>query len=111
MRISDWSSDVCSSDLTIAGLEPARDRWIGKMEGHGHSRPVESGHRLMTERDLIAFNFLYPAHRLIGCRFRSDLCRSRAGNRPRLDARQTCLGRSEERREGQEGVSKFSFRW
>src|SRR3546814_17825525 len=36
MRISDWSSDVCSSDLTIFATEPAaRRRGIGRRGGKG----------------------------------------------------------------------------
>src|SRR3546814_8945161 len=33
MRISDWSSDVCSSDLFVAilALEPATTHWVGEM--------------------------------------------------------------------------------
>src|SRR3546814_3629235 len=29
MRISDWSSDVCSSDLAVFRLEPSRDACLG----------------------------------------------------------------------------------
>src|SRR3546814_9201244 len=46
MRISDWSSDVCSSDL----LEPAAFRAAPETVGRGHAptgfrRPCRSGHR------------------------------------------------------------------
>src|SRR3546814_12426307 len=33
MRISDWSSDVCSSDLNVAALAPVRV--CGDIPGHG----------------------------------------------------------------------------
>src|SRR3546814_7403268 len=34
MRISDWSSDVCSSDLGVAALAPARHRlWLAHPTG------------------------------------------------------------------------------
>src|SRR3546814_20138084 len=34
MRISDWSSDVCSSDLGVAALAPARHRlWLAHPPG------------------------------------------------------------------------------
>src|SRR3546814_12052013 len=34
MRISDWSSDVCSSDLFAAWAEPAlKRRWFGEADG------------------------------------------------------------------------------
>src|SRR3546814_1007455 len=49
MRISDWSSDVCSSDLafpkrTERGQEPAR----GKLDRRGqcHRRPPRRGHKI-----------------------------------------------------------------
>src|SRR3546814_7607345 len=29
MRISDWSSDVCSSDLVVPDLEPVRQKAVG----------------------------------------------------------------------------------
>src|SRR3546814_9727502 len=35
MRISDWSSDVCSSDLQIAERQHPRDGQVGKPEGRG----------------------------------------------------------------------------
>src|SRR3546814_16887404 len=37
MRISDWSSDVCSSDLRRAGVEaePAHPEQAGADQGHG----------------------------------------------------------------------------
>src|SRR3546814_8668320 len=46
MRISDWSSDVCSSDLLGSvwpegaelDLQVTRSRWEGLDEGHGHLR-------------------------------------------------------------------------
>src|SRR3546814_6192095 len=54
MRISDWSSDVCSSDLT-APLHPAtprRERHFAVVRGdEGGARPqVEIGHPLADQR-------------------------------------------------------------
>src|SRR3546814_17967886 len=34
MRISDWSSDVCSSDLDRAGLAGLEDRQVGERDPH-----------------------------------------------------------------------------
>src|SRR3546814_11815913 len=50
MRISDWSSDVCSSDLILSLARPA-ERTIARQEaleherdqiGHGFAHPVDS---------------------------------------------------------------------
>src|SRR3546814_6419401 len=48
MRISDWSSDVCSSDLTVAVMADARDlqksvgngdgAWFATQDGDGRGR-------------------------------------------------------------------------
>src|SRR3546814_8000882 len=43
MRISDWSSDVCSSDLVFAALEQARDSVKAAANGfHGQLRVAMS---------------------------------------------------------------------
>src|SRR3546814_7847109 len=34
MRISDWSSDVCSSDLLIAAAQPKRDYYLQSWRGN-----------------------------------------------------------------------------
>src|SRR3546814_2852773 len=41
MRISDWSSDVCSSDLPSEDLDNAESRDNGTASSHSGSRPVE----------------------------------------------------------------------
>src|SRR3546814_1946890 len=43
MRISDWSSDVCSSDLTarIFRARVVNPRWIGAMQRHGYKGAFE----------------------------------------------------------------------
>src|SRR3546814_4138477 len=60
MRISDWSSDVCSSDLRVlpgkvvaAGdVEPGQqsvgERVVGAMTGHGASSPGSDGSSIVT---------------------------------------------------------------
>src|SRR3546814_14146477 len=100
MRISDWSSDVCSSDLTGRGLvadfaagtgggtRMRRDagRMIVRLDLH------QDMHGLVVRApDVIAFR--KPAHR--GVTF---------------DHRRVVL-RSEERRVGKECVSTFRSRW
>src|SRR3546814_942102 len=83
MRISDWSSDVCSSDLVLpAGLEAAG----GRVTHFG--MPVDPGNlMLMGELDG------RPAVGLPGC------------------ARSPKTNRSEERRVGKASVSTGSSRW
>src|SRR3546814_18714147 len=95
MRISDWSSDVCSSDLP---QRPVRGR-------HAPAR------HLRLQADLLrAPAEIVGAIRLVD---RDDRARPRS---PRLDpdrARRSraCRSRSEERREGKECVSRCSTRW
>src|SRR3546814_9225629 len=42
MRISDWSSDVCSSDLLLQGFRPQGLRLPGRLRG-GHAAPAPPG--------------------------------------------------------------------
>src|SRR3546814_8482369 len=52
MRISDWSSDVCSSDLL--GIIAAQDRVRTVQEGHLAAKTVEDAGEL--DRDIAASN-------------------------------------------------------
>src|SRR3546814_19635785 len=89
MRISDWSSDVCSSDL------PLRGRTIGI----GHPSEIE---------------FPFAEKRRLHGRRRRETLQSRAGGCI-VGGGITRLGegeaRSEERRVGKECVSTCSYRW
>src|SRR3546814_7312647 len=87
MRISDWSSDVCSSDLVI---EPAFGRAIsGEMLGARHHRGVAG--------EVVALKAPHP---------RGGEAAAEIGVLARaFDAR------SEERRVGKEGVSTCRYRW
>src|SRR3546814_12866848 len=99
MRISDWSSDVCSSDLDAAPALRPRIRaatWIGNRRWN---LLFDSGETLaLPEEDaaraLVKFAELDGADRLLGKGFL------------RFDMR-----RSEERRVGQECVSTCRSRW
>src|SRR3546814_11090324 len=59
MRISDWSSDVCSSDLVIAGQQPWRgdreaqggDAGDGGERELGHAGTLFGVERARTDRD------------------------------------------------------------
>src|SRR3546814_16287783 len=102
MRISDWSSDVCSSDLRAGyGIPP-----IGR---YGHQCAVAAKR---DARRLPAVHAQYPAQglRLVAARARqAGLVR---------DARQAGAGvlsrnlrRSEERRVGKRWVSTCKYWW
>src|SRR3546814_16548072 len=85
MRISDWSSDVCSSDLPVAGIVPAQQRLGGDDRAVG-----KADLRLIDERELVALD--------------------RAAQ---IDLELRAIGklRSEERSVGQECVSTCRSRW
>src|SRR3546814_12229748 len=88
MRISDWSSDVCSSDLAIA-VEVARatvDTVVDEIRAVGTLQPNES----VVVRPEIAGRII------------------RFGFEEGADVE---AGRSEERRVGKECVSKCRSRW
>src|SRR3546814_3318175 len=44
MRISDWSSDVCSSDLCLGGIMSRGEGYHRVSEARLHQRTVENGH-------------------------------------------------------------------
>src|SRR3546814_4215952 len=91
MRISDWSSDVCSSDLhraLVIGTEQ-----IGAQRRTGEDRAVD------LDRHIVAGLLTDPLPS------RSDL---RTGF---LIEMNPVVGRSEERRVGQECVSTCRSRW
>src|SRR3546814_19007141 len=123
MRISDWSSDVCSSDLAVH--DPARqarhgDRRgaafanaaLGKGAAGEHAEPVErlgEGREGQRERGFGAIDAAaIPVAPLVGQaligRDRSAVRNFKAGEVERV-------ARSEERRVGKEWVSRFCSRW
>src|SRR3546814_11292862 len=93
MRISDWSSDVCSSDLLRCG-----------------GRPADAGGESGAELE-------FPLERLSFCPHPcSEHIQDRACDGPieipdEEEFGQTLKGRSEERRVGNECVSTCSSRW
>src|SRR3546814_19033727 len=116
MRISDWSSDVCSSDLGISSravqlvdlarndLQPAipilgfdSERLTPKVS----VRPHAHGLRLQCYREIIAWS-PHTKKRDRG---------AKPGPRAGLEAAEGMLGRSEERRVGKEWVSTCRSRW
>src|SRR3546814_18676847 len=86
MRISDWSSDVCSSDL---GLRAARSRAVGRSTDRADGQ-CEGCDAEVAGAEIPAGAFA-------------------AGGAPGGGAR--CAARSEERRVGKESVSTCRSRW
>src|SRR3546814_11065752 len=105
MRISDWSSDVCSSDLT-------KYRSIsGAMEGDRVMTPAPIGHRAAARHAPSARDRPTDTNRYswYGCApDRSTGWAIAARHRRRHD---TSAARSEERRVGKAGVSTCRSRW
>src|SRR3546814_18984721 len=106
MRISDWSSDVCSSDLRIAG--PRRHPELRPRAGrHPRARPA----RCTARRRAAGAGARRGAarHELpVDRRRRAEGDRSGGDEaRPPLEV----VMRSEERRVGKECVSTCRFRW
>src|SRR3546814_14345784 len=93
MRISDWSSDVCSSDLNVVGRAEIREVFSAGKHGKAAGLLVTEGvlrkalKARITRDDVIIYNGEIASLR----RFKDD--------------------RSEERRVGQECVSTCRSRW
>src|SRR3546814_12266573 len=101
MRISDWSSDVCSSDLRRLHGELGRrfrDRKLHLCGDRGGG-PIE-------RRSASFYKAKYPL-----CRFRQALYHQCWWYHPRSLCSPPRLGRSEERRVGKECVSTCRSRW
>src|SRR3546814_15138239 len=97
MRISDWSSDVCSSDLVARPFEEAFiAAWTGQTESDGFSRLVLELGTSWREAALV---------RALA-RFRQQ-----TGLDPSQAVQEAALVRSEERRVGKECVSTCRSRW
>src|SRR3546814_11911354 len=95
MRISDWSSDVCSSDLAI----PALRRWLdvgGQLVVLGSGDPG-------LEHELAGLESGWRGRASVRLRFDPPYSRRIYGGAAAV--------RSEERRVGKECVSTFRSRW
>src|SRR3546814_20451371 len=94
MRISDWSSDVCSSDLEFV-LADRSSLLLGATFG------------IISQFSANAIGPVYPVSApALSARLETDRVTSRIGV---YDG--TLANRSEERRVGKECVSKFRSRW
>src|SRR3546814_17677285 len=94
MRISDWSSDVCSSDLGAGA--------VGILDAQQELAAVVAREQPVEQRGARAAD-------MEETRRRRREARDDAGIRPFAQLR--LLPRSEERRVGKECVSKCSSRW
>src|SRR3546814_15551284 len=124
MRISDWSSDVCSSDLERSHLEFHGQNSGELCHGDGLEAPERRRDRGFgvipaTKRRRAPMDIRQPGRFLrsrVGAAMAAPTNSRRSGLRPR---RPECLAprrrvggvRSEERRVGKEGVSTCRSRW
>src|SRR3546814_14945453 len=116
MRISDWSSDVCSSDLRrflndIDGFGVLLDAARGKLSGDANIGVAPHSLRAVTSDELAALLDMSPAgpvhiHAAEQVKEVAD-CVAWSGARPV----EWLLDRSEKRRGGKEGFSTGISRW
>src|SRR3546814_12335902 len=122
MRISDWSSDVCSSDLRTGSSVPPNGRnrppgSIGRYTKEGRNRCSALLFRRSTVKiSILVTNLLRRLHHLVavdqhqlfevgGVRHRHVLVGDAQHRRVEV------VKRSEERRDGKEWVSTCRSRW
>src|SRR3546814_13020914 len=95
MRISDWSSDVCSSDLTVVQL-------VSDDRPAAQAVPANGGGSRST---IVAGGDAFGGAVRAAPSGPSDI------RETSMDAVARAVSRSEERRVGKEGVSTCRFRW
>src|SRR3546814_16957776 len=103
MRISDWSSDVCSSDLPSELLK-AQDASIGVSRGGSLVRKPTASYEKMLE-DLLVEGFDLAAHE----QMMVELALRKAGGNL-AEAAKTMNMRPEDRSGGEWGVQTCTFR-
>src|SRR3546814_15885054 len=101
MRISDWSSDVCSSDLFVAQIGNLGVKLFG-------DRGSEFGDQIARIADLARVD--RGDHRVERGQRLAHRRKHARPRRPDTDRRQR-VGRSEARRVGKECVSTLRYRW
>src|SRR3546814_5898138 len=100
MRISDWSSDVCSSDLTRSPPAPIIVAVCGGVPSvGGHVDPPAECQGIVDDDDLLMMG---GADWMCAVELERDIHVTRPAHRDQ---------RSEERRVGKECVSKCRSRW
>src|SRR3546814_20735646 len=119
MRISDWSSDVCSSDLLTTTAWAMDGVQHNPSSGRSAILPGRSG-RLPalggTDADAEIFDLVVVTEQRpkieFGAGAGGDVVRTRGPSRLRMDDFAAIVfGRSEERRVGKECVSTCRSRW
>src|SRR3546814_18366826 len=111
MRISDWSSDVCSSDLTDRASRTPPTILVIRRSALGRDRFTGDGGRAQVRSCKSCFERRTPVDALRPCHVAAPFCVYLTGRPfPRLPAR-TGASRSEERRVGKECVSTCRSRW
>src|SRR3546814_3802335 len=73
MRISDWSSDVCSSDLTADRVEPAQGHEAFTLEGQGPTDVGIGAHQVEVE---IRFEHRLDGLTVYQCAFVAEIGRA-----------------------------------
>src|SRR3546814_20076898 len=107
MRISDWSSDVCSSDLGRAALQQQRNDGACK---HGGS-PLHALPWMRVSRQGCFVHGFLPEDCLTDASGSSETARRCPSSLTSDTWVGLILARSEERRVGKEGVSTCRYRW
>src|SRR3546814_12089192 len=110
MRISDWSSDVCSSDLLTGKYQPGKAPPKGSRAGRKDRRMLESEFR----PESLAIAQKIKAHAEAKGMTAADFAINWVLANPIVTAvlaGPRTLDRSEERRVGKECVSKCRSRW
>src|SRR3546814_19649698 len=113
MRISDWSSDVCSSDLGGGGRDyqeryGAKDETFAKISVK--ARRHAANNPLAIFRDPISLEEVMASPKLYGPLTRLQACPPTYGAAAAVLVSPT-FARSGERRVGKEGVSTLRSRW
>src|SRR3546814_11294908 len=119
MRISDWSSDVCSSDLAEAELDALREPFafarngnrslVASMNQRRHEAWTQFAYNRLTAFDVALRMLETPFSRKDlgrGFHFAANLLQARL-----LPATKIVASRSEERRVGNEWVRPCRSRW
>src|SRR3546814_15674630 len=124
MRISDWSSDVCSSDLHVTPIVQAAPDEIAAEHAGLHSflgfvREHKEIYRIIDEAEFVDYASYRRHYETTVERMRQRLAAGAARGEIRPDAGEVhawaiagmnvFLGRSEERRVGKECVSTWRF--
>src|SRR3546814_19440822 len=100
MRMSDWSSDVCSSDLKVAAWVTATD---ARVSGQAMYEDMTTDLRPDMAAIATPITLVYP--------YSAGLPKERADAFYRAEYAKAPNVRSEERRVGKECVSKCRSRW